>query len=79
MTKNNTINFEIVKHYGVLSEKQSPKSVWKKELNLVKWNDGDAKFDIREWDENHERMSKGIVLTEDEFRQLAVIISEMQR
>ena len=28
-------------------------------MNLVSWNDRAAKFDIREWDEDHEKMKKG--------------------
>jgi len=57
------IKFEIVKHIAVLSE--SAKG-WTKEINLISWNDRPAKYDIREWDENHEKMSKGITLTEEE-------------
>ena len=57
------IKYEIKANLAVLSEKSSG---WKKELNLVSWNDKEAKFDIREWDEEHLKMSKGITLTKDE-------------
>ena len=59
------IKFEIVKHIGVLSEGNNG---WKKELNLVSWNDRAPKYDIRDWDENHEKMGKGITLSEDEIQ-----------
>lgn len=58
---------EIKKHIGVLSEKSNG---WKKELNIVAWNGNEAKFDIREWSEDHERMSRGITLTNEEAKEL---------
>lgn len=67
------IKFEIVKELGVISENAKG---WRKELNLVSWNDRDAKFDIREWSPDHERMSKGISLTEEELVALAKLIEE---
>ena len=65
------IKFEIVKHYGVLS---SEKNEWKKELNLVSWNNRSPKLDIRDWAPGHEKMSKGITLTEGEAAQLAELL-----
>ncbi|MEI3503270.1 MAG: PC4/YdbC family ssDNA-binding protein [Anaerovoracaceae bacterium] len=41
---------------------------WRKELNLVSWNGGAPKYDIRDWDPDHERMSRGITLHEKEMR-----------
>lgn len=40
------IKFQIVKEIGVLSE--SAKG-WKKELNLISWNDKEPKYDLRDW------------------------------
>lgn len=61
------ITFEIKKELGVISENAKG---WTRELNLVSWNGRDAKFDIRDWNEDHTRMSKGISLTEDEMKKL---------
>ena len=69
MTKD--IKFEIIKEIGVLSE--SPKG-WKKELNLVSWNDGAPKYDLRDWDPEHEKMGKGITLTENEIKALKALL-----
>jgi len=66
------ISFEILKHFGVLSEE---KSGWKKEFNLVSWNGRTPKFDIRDWSADHEKMGKGITLSEDEGRKLAGLLS----
>lgn len=67
------IKYEIVKSIGVLSESANG---WKKELNLVSWNDRAPKYDIRDWDENHEKMGKGITLSEDEMQTLLDLMNE---
>ncbi len=67
------IKYEVVKHIGVLSEGSNG---WNKELNLVSWNDRPAKYDIRDWDENHEKMTKGITLSEDEMSTLVALMNE---
>lgn len=49
------IKYEIVKHIAVLAEGSKG---WKKELNLVSWNDKEPKYDIREWAPEHTKMGK---------------------
>ena len=61
------IKYEIKEELGVLSESNKG---WTKELNLISWNEGEAKYDIRDWDLDHEHMSRGITLTEKEMRQI---------
>ncbi len=67
------IKYEIIKYLGELSE--SPKG-WKKELNLVSWNDRDAKYDLREWAPDHTKMGKGITLNKDEVSKLKSLLDE---
>ena len=67
----NSIKFDIVKHFGVISEE---KGGWKKELNLVSWNGRAPKIDIRDWAPEHEKMGKGVTLTEGEAAQLAELL-----
>ena len=67
MEENREFKFSIVRHIGVLAEGTKG---WKKEVNLVSWNDRPAKVDIREWDPSHEKMKKGITLTKDEVLKL---------
>lgn len=64
--------YEIINSIGVLSENNS----WKKELNRISWNGNEPKYDIRDWSDNHDKMGKGITLTEDELRKLKEIIDE---
>lgn len=55
--------YEITKEIGILSENSSG---WTKELNMVSWNGGKPKYDIRDWAPEHEKMGKGATLTEEE-------------
>lgn len=68
------IKFEITRSIGVLSEGTKG---WKKEFNLVSWNDRPAKIDIRDWDETHEKMGKGLTFTIDEFKTLMDLAKEI--
>ena len=59
--------YEIVKELGVISQGARG---WTKELNLVSWNDKPPKYDIRDWAPDHEKMGKGVSLTEEEMESL---------
>ena len=61
------IKFEIKKEIGVLSENAKG---WRKELNLISWNDAAPKYDIRDWAPEHEKMGKGVTLTKEEAESL---------
>lgn len=61
------IKYEIVEKIGVLSTTDKG---WSKELNLVSWNDREPKYDLRDWNENHDKIGKGITLTRDELDKL---------
>jgi len=68
------IKFEIKETPGVLSE--STKG-WKKELNLISWNDKVPKYDIREWSPDHSKMGKGVTLTAEELKKLRDFLGGM--
>ena len=65
--------YEIVETRGVLSDNGKG---WTKELNLVSWNEREPKFDIRDWNEDHTRMRKGVTLTNEEAEVLFNVLSE---
>ncbi|GAA0862499.1 YdbC family protein [Paraclostridium tenue] len=68
------IKFDIEENFGIISKSSNG---WSKELNLVSWNDRPAKFDIRDWDEDHQKMGKGITLSIDEVRELKKILNDI--
>lgn len=71
------VKWEIKRHLAVLSTNE--KSGWTKEANIVSWNEGPDKLDIREWNPDHNKMAKGITLTSDEARALGLAISDLFR
>jgi hypothetical protein len=68
------IKFEIVKKIGVLST--SGKG-WTKELNLIRWNDREPKYDIREWSPDAQSMGKGVTLTKEELLALRELLNHL--
>lgn len=64
---NERISYKIIATVGTLA--QYPNG-WSKEVNIVSRNEGQPKLDIRDWSEDHEKMSRGITLTADEMQRL---------
>lgn len=67
------IKYEIIEEIGVLSENARG---WRKELNLVSWNGAAAKYDLRDWAPDHEKMGKGITLNAEEAGELAKLLAQ---
>ena len=70
MADKNDITFEIMEHIGVIDTIDNREEKWTKEVNVVAWNGGKPKIDVRDWNEAHDRMSRGITLTEDQAMKL---------
>ena len=68
------VEYDIVKEFGVLSENAKG---WRKEVNLISWNGGAPKYDIRDWAPDHEKMGKGTTLSEEEMKNLKEILGEL--
>jgi hypothetical protein len=69
------IKYEIIKKIGVLSKSASG---WAKELNLISWNDRDAKYDIREWSPDRGKMGKGVTLSKEELLALKELLNTIE-
>ena len=67
------IKSEVVKEIGILS---TSKSNWNREVNIIRWNDGQPKLDIRDWAPEHERAGKGITLTAEEVAVLKELLAD---
>lgn len=68
------IKYEIVKKIGVLSISASG---WAKEVNLISWNDRDAKYDIRDWSADHAKTGKGVTLSKEELLALEELLNKV--
>ena len=64
--------YEIIEEIGVLSENAKG---WRKELNRICWNGGAPKYDIRDWAPDHEKMGKGVTLTDEELAALKKLLN----
>ena len=65
------LKFEIIKSIGVLSETSNG---WKKKVNIVSWNGGDPKYDIRIWNQDRTKMEKGVTLSSAEIEKLRELL-----
>lgn len=65
MRNSQDISCEIVEQLLVIEERNAG---WNLELNLIKWNGEEPKYDIRPWNEDHSRSGKGLTLTLDNLK-----------
>lgn len=68
---NREITYDIKEKIGVI---KTFNSGWRKELNVVAWNGGNPKYDIRDWDMDYKHMTKGITMYPDEMAALAELL-----
>lgn len=71
--KNSELKYEIINHIGVVS---TGSGGWQLELNRVSWNGKEPKYDLRSWAPDHEKMGKGITLTEEDVIALADLLAK---
>ena len=64
------IKYEVVQRIAVLSQRP--------QLNLISWNDGEPKYDIRDWSPDGTRMGKGISLSGEELAILKGILEDLE-
>ena len=76
--ENKVLNYQIVKHIGLISACRRGDTRWKKELNIVSWNHRTPVYDVREWNESHTQMSKGITLTGDEVKIIYQLLQALE-
>lgn len=67
--------YSIEKNLGTISE---GKAGWNLELNLISWGGRPAKYDIRSWAPDHQKMGKGATLTKDELIALKNLLNNIE-
>ena len=68
----NDFSYNIVSHIATISQR----GTWALELNLISWAGRPATFDLRKWNGDHTKMSKGISLTRDEVKALSKFLAD---
>ena len=74
MKDNKEFKYEVIRTIGVLSTNE--KTGWRRLLRLISWNGGEAKYDLRDWSPDDEKMGKGISLTREEAKKLIPLLNE---
>lgn len=67
-------SYTIEQNLGVIA---TQKSGWTLELNLVSWGGRPAKYDLRPWSPDHEKMGKGLTLTKEELDSLKSLLNNL--
>ncbi len=67
-------SFSLEKNVGTIAE---GKGGWSLELNLVSWGGRPAKFDIRSWSPDHQKMGKGATFTKEELIALKNLLNDI--
>jgi len=65
------VEYSVLEYLGVLERYQTG---WTKEVNFISWNGGPGKIDIRDWNPDHDKMSRGVTLHEKEAIRLKSIL-----
>lgn len=68
-------NFEIIGKTNVISESENGN--WNLEANLVSWFNHAPKLEIRNWSEDHLKMSKGLRFSKQEAIRLRDILNSL--
>ena len=70
------IEVVIHEHIAVLESRDNG---WNRECNLVSWNGNDPKIDIRDWSSDHQKMTKGLTMSEIQAEKLARALADRYR
>ena len=66
--------YEITEKLGTISQ---GKNGWSKELNLVSWGGRPAKYDLRSWSPDHQKMGKGSTFSKEELTALKNLLNSV--
>jgi len=67
--------YEVVERIAILSENSKG---WSKELNKVSWNDREATYDLRKWNNSDEKIGKGLTLSKEEIKNLREVLNSIE-
>lgn len=67
------IKYEILETLVKLPEKKD----YHPEINLIKWGSNDPKYDLRRWNDDRTKMTKGITMTKEELLALMDELSKI--
>ena len=66
-------SYEIIEEIGQVGSPTA--SGWSTRLNLISWNGGSPKLDIRSWNEDMSRMGRGVSFSKEVAKDLAILLN----
>ena len=66
-------SYEIIEEIGQVGKPTA--SGWSTRLNLISWNGGTPKLDIRSWNKDMSRMGKGVSFSKEDAKDLAILLN----
>lgn len=66
------VHYELFEHIGSIG---SSHNGWLREVNVLSWNDAQPGLDIRHWNGDHTKMSRGINLSMTECENLRILLA----
>ena len=66
-----SVKYEIINEIGIISDDGK----WRLELNRISWGEREPKYDLRKWSYGHEKMGKGVTLTDAELIKLQEVLT----
>ena len=66
-------SYEIIEEIGQVGSPTA--SGWSTRLNLISWNGGSPKLDIRSWNEDMSRMGKCFSFSKEDAKDLAILLN----
>ena len=66
-------SYEIIEEIGQVGKPTA--SGWSTRLNLISWNGGSPKLDIRSWNEDMSRMGKGVSFSKEDAKDLVILLN----
>jgi hypothetical protein len=73
MSRPSEFNYEVTEEIAVL---RTEPSGWTFELNMVSWNGGKPKFDLRKWSPDHDKMGRGVTFDKDDALAIVEALKE---
>lgn len=68
----NDFSYTIVQHLASFPST----GAWTLELNLISWAGRPATFDLRKWNADHSKMSKGVSMSKQELDALGAFLAQ---
>lgn len=72
-SESDEVTYKMQAHIGTIG---TSRNGWTREVNIISWNGQEPGLDIRSWNPEHSKMSRGVNLNQEECSQLQALLQE---